>query len=143
MDCLYLIVRIAGQTVALPATEVGSVVEIDAITPVPRAACHVAGLFALRSRVLTAIDSCAALGLGATSMDTLVNAVIVTVDGHGYALVVEQVQDVVTLPSPMPCTAVMSGGWARVAIGQLLHEGNSLLLIDPARLIAGPDLLAA
>ena len=56
MSDLLLIVTIAGERVALPASAVESVVELDALISVPRAAPHVAGLSALRSRVLTVID---------------------------------------------------------------------------------------
>ena len=62
MESLYLIVRVAGDTVALRADGIGSVVEIDAISAVPRVPPHIRGLFALRSRILTVIDSAAALG---------------------------------------------------------------------------------
>ena len=53
---LLLIVTIGGERVALLAAAVESVVELDTLIPVPRAAPHVAGLSALRSRVLTVID---------------------------------------------------------------------------------------
>ena len=56
MNELLLVVTIAGERVALPAAAVESVVELDTLIPVPRAAPHVAGLSALRSRVLTVID---------------------------------------------------------------------------------------
>ena len=49
MSDLLLIVTVAGERVALPAASVESVVELD-LDPVPRAAPHVAGLSALRSR---------------------------------------------------------------------------------------------
>ena len=61
---LLLIVRLAGRRVAFPAAEVEAVVELEGLTPVPRAAGHVAGLSALRSRVLTVIDGLASLELG-------------------------------------------------------------------------------
>ena len=61
MEALKLIARIADQQVAISADTVESVVEVEAITPVPLAAPHIAGLAALRSRVLTIIDSYAAL----------------------------------------------------------------------------------
>ena len=54
MNELLLVVTIAGERVALPASAVESVVELDTLISVPRAAAHVAGLSALRSRVLTA-----------------------------------------------------------------------------------------
>ena len=52
MEALKLIARIADQQVAISADTVESVVEVEAITPVPLAAPHIAGLAALRSRVL-------------------------------------------------------------------------------------------
>ena len=55
MSELLLIVTIGGERVALPAAAVESVFELDTQIPVPRAAPHVAGLSALRSRVLTVI----------------------------------------------------------------------------------------
>ena len=61
---LVLIAHLAGETVALDADVVGSVVEIERIAPVPRAAPHIAGLAALRSRVLTVIDARAAIASG-------------------------------------------------------------------------------
>ena len=64
MSELLLVVVIAGERVALPAAAVESVVELDTLIPVPRAAPHVAGLSALRSRVLTVIDCMRSLELG-------------------------------------------------------------------------------
>ena len=47
---LLLIARLAGRRVAFPAAEVEAVVELEGMSPAPRAAPHVAGLSALRSR---------------------------------------------------------------------------------------------
>src|SRR5689334_18908704 len=63
---LLLVVTIAGERVALPAAAVESVVELDTLIPVPRAAPHIAGLSALRSRVLTVVDCMRSLELGDT-----------------------------------------------------------------------------
>ena len=93
MERLYLLVRIAGELVALDANDVGSVVEIEAVTAVPRVPPHIAGLFALRSRVLTVIDSRAALGLERTEPNASREAVVVQIDGHSYALLVEAVEE--------------------------------------------------
>ena len=56
MNQLLLIVNIAGQMVALRADDVQSVIELDSLIAVPRAPAHIAGLSALRSRLLTVID---------------------------------------------------------------------------------------
>ena len=141
---LLLIVRLAGRRVALPAAEVEGVVELDGITPTPKAAIHVAGLSALRSRVLTVIDGLAALELGRSSAEGLLEAIIVPSGGHTYALLVDSVEDVVeTARTPAPIQAPVGAGWDRVAIGLVEIGDDLLLLVDPHLLIAGPTALAA
>ncbi|ATE64916.1 chemotaxis protein CheW [Rhizorhabdus dicambivorans] len=143
MHDLYLIVEIAGQRAALPAAFVESVVEVDEIAPVPCAPAHVFGLFALRSRVLTVIDTMAALG-GDRSEPGEKQAVIVHVDGHLYGLLVDDVDDVIAMDGvPSQPRALLSNGWARYSKGVLEHDGEPLLLIDVAAMIAGPLELAA
>ena len=82
MNQLLLIVTVAGSRVAFPAAKVESVVELDALSPVPRAAAHIAGLSALRSRVLTVIDCQRSLELGSTDLSGLREAAVVEIDGH-------------------------------------------------------------
>lgn len=143
---LHLIVNIAGHRVAIGAEQLASVIEVDSITPVPRVAPHVAGLFALRSRVLTVIDSHVALGNPPMPRTDLMSAVVVTTDDHGYALLVDEVEDVITDATISPCAAVLGDHWSRIALGQLsspsLSDG-AVLLVDPALLIAPPEARAA
>src|SRR3954466_3010183 len=117
MNNLYLIVRIGDRPAALPAAQVGSVVEIDEIAPVPRVPAHVAGLFALRSRVLTVIDTRASLEFGPIRRDDGMTAVIVDCDGHSYALLVDEVEDVIEAGTPDSCPALLSASWRRVSKG--------------------------
>jgi purine-binding chemotaxis protein CheW len=142
---LLLIVTIAGQRVALPAAAVESVVELDTLIPVPRAAPHVAGLSALRSRVLTVIDCVRSLELGAAdTSDRVREAAVVEADGHHYALIVDVVEDVVeALSDPSPMRAAMAGGWERVSGGMVETEAGPLLLVDIAGLIGGAEARAA
>ena len=56
MDNLYLFAILAGTRVAVEAGEVEAVVKLTDISPVPGMGAHVAGLSALRSRVLTIVD---------------------------------------------------------------------------------------
>lgn len=145
MNELLLVVTIAGERVALPSAAVESVVELDTLIPVPRAAPHVAGLSALRSRVLTVIDCMRSLDLGDTDCsDGIREAAVVELDGHHYALIVDLVEDVVeALSDPAPVRAAMGAGWEQVALGMVETEGGPLLLIDVAALIAGSDARAA
>lgn len=138
-----LIVRLAGERVALPAAEIESVVEIEALTPVPRAAPHVAGLTALRSRVLTVIDCLASLEPGQSGADRR-EAVVAVADGHPYALLVDGVEDVVEASGEVrPVRTALGAGWRRVSRGSVEAEGDLLLLLDLGALIAGPAAQAA
>ncbi len=141
MNQLLLIVSIAGSRVALPAAEVDGVVELDTLIPVPRAPAHLAGLSALRSRVLTVIDCQRSMDLGTTELGDgeLHEAAVVEVDGHHYALTVDVVEDVVeALSEPAPIRAAMGEGWERVSKGMVETEEGPMLLLDIPAIIAGP-----
>lgn len=138
MSGLFLIVRMAGETVALSAAEVEAVVEIDSIVPVPGTAPHILGLAALRSRVVTVVDCAASLegesGPGGTCRD----AVVAVIDGHPYALLVDSVEDVIEIEGSDPLPAEAVAGWRRAARFMVETEGKLLLVVDVAALVAGP-----
>lgn len=145
MSELLLVVVIGGERVALPAAAVESVVELDTLIPVPRAAAHVAGLSALRSRVLTVIDCMRSLELGqADPSQDIKEAAVVELDGHHYALIVDLVEDVIEAHSaPTPVRAAMGPGWERVSVGMVETETGPLLLVDVAALVGGAERQAA
>ena len=141
MNELLLVVRIAGQRVALPAARIESVVELDTLISVPRAANHVAGLSALRSRVLTVICCRRSLELPLQEdQNSIREAAVTEVDGHHYALIVDGVEDVLeAISDPAPIRAAMGEGWERVSSGMVETEEGALLLVDVEGLVAGPD----
>ena len=94
MNELLLMCRIGGRRAAFPALEVESVIEVDAITPIPRAPDYVVGLTALRSQALTVIDCRVVLGLEPTELKSDSRAAVVGCDGHAYALLVDEAYDV-------------------------------------------------
>ena len=120
-------------------------VELDTLIPVPRAAPHVAGLSALRSRVLTVIDCMRSLELGDTDCsDGIREAAVVELDGHHYALIVDLVEDVVEAASdPAPVRAAMGAGLGAGSQGMVETEQGPLLLVDVAALVAGAEAKAA
>lgn len=144
MADLLLIVRFAGRRVALAASQVEAVVELEELTPVPGAAPHIAGLAALRSRVLTVIDGRASLGLGASEPSAVAEAIVVPSGGHTYALLVERVEDVVEAAADaVPIKAPPGPGWERVCVGMVQAGADLLLLVDPHALVAGPPVAEA
>ena len=143
MSELLLIVRLDGERIAFPAKDVESVVELDGLTPVPGVPAHIAGLAALRSRVLTVIDCVAALDPDRRIADVR-DAVVVVAEGHPYALLVDAVEDVVdAVGEAGPIRTALGGGWSRVARGMVEAEGRLTLLADTQAFIAGSLAKAA
>lgn len=145
MSAMMLVVTIDGRRAAIPALEVNSVIDLTSITPVPRAASHVAGLATLRSRPLTVIDCRVALGLDpADDIACTRRAAVVEHDGHLYGLLVDAADDIVAaLTDPGPIGADPGPGWRDAACGRVETEGGALLLLDISALIAGHDLSEA
>lgn len=140
---LYLIAHIAGRAVAIESSQVESVVDIAAVVPVPRAVPQVLGLTALRSRVVTVIDSKAALGLpsGGTAAG---RAVITGIDGQHYAVLVDSVEDVALFDLlPLSSGIVLGGRWGAAGCGTVEREGEAVLVIDLHTLIPNVGVLAA
>ena len=139
-DGLFLIAHIAGRTVAIGSEQVESVVDIGAVTPVPRAPGLVLGLAALRSRVVTVIDTRVALGL---PRDTAAaRAVIVRVDGHHYAMLVDALDDVSAFAlQPLANGVPLDPAWRAIALGIIERDGEPVLAVDLAALV--PTIAAA
>ncbi|WP_029625293.1 chemotaxis protein CheW [Sphingomonas sp. PAMC 26605] len=140
---LFLIAQIAGRTVAIESDQVESVVDIGTVIPVPRADRHVRGLAALRSRVVTVLDTRAALGLEPGSGDAS-RAVITIVDGHHYAVLVDALDDVAPFDlAPLAAGIVLDNGWLTVGRGIVERDGEPILAIGLAALIPRGLALAA
>jgi purine-binding chemotaxis protein CheW len=149
MDHSLLLVRIAGEMAALDSARIQSVVELEAVTPVPQGPAHVAGLAALRSRAMTVIDCRRSLELPDDDEDRRVEdegalAVVVELDEYLYALLVDQVEEVVPLEGePAMLRTDLLPGWSRVTLGMVETSAGPALLLDPDKLVAGPPLAAA
>lgn len=138
MTTLYLIAQIAGRPVAIDSSQVESVVDIGEVTAIPRAADHVRGLAALRSRVVTVIDSQAALGLAGPG-ERGGRAVITRVDGHHYAMLVDALDDVAPFDMvPLAGGVTLDRAWRQAGRGMVERNGEPVLAIDLGCLVTGP-----
>ncbi|MFN3434439.1 MAG: chemotaxis protein CheW [Sphingomonas sp.] len=139
---LFLIAHIAGRGVAIETAQVDSVVDIAEVIAVPRTDAAIRGLVALRSRVVTVIDTGTALGLE-PSPDTARRAVITRVDGHHYAILVDSLEDVALFErQPLSSGLALDRGWAAVGVGLVEREGEPMLVVDLAQLVPQPALAA-
>ena len=145
MSTLLLIAEIAGRRIGMTASEIHSVIDVDAVTPVPRTPDYVLGLTALRSRALTVIDCERALDLPCTGpMETAGPAIVVDRGGHLYALRVDRVEDVVPARGePVPVPGAPGDGWSRISLGMVEVDRAAVLLVDIGQLVAGSAAVAA
>ncbi len=142
MSELFLVAHIAGRGVAIDAAQVDSVIDIGEVIPVPRAATYVRGLAALRSRVVTVIDTGTALGLAPTPTG-MRRAVITVVEGHHYAVLVDSVEDVAPFARlPLSSGLALQGGWAAAGTGIVERDGEPLLILDLTAVIPANALAA-
>jgi len=142
MTELYLIAHLAGRPVAISSQQVESVVDIGEIVPVPRASAQVRGLAALRSRVVTVIDSRVALDLVQNEAPAT-RAVITVIDGQHYAILVDSLEDVAPFElRPLSPGIVLDRGWRAVGQGIVELDEEAVLAIDLHALIPGAQLAA-
>ena len=86
-----------GRTFGLPVEAIQTVFEIVAVTPVPLAPMTVLGLVNLRGKIVTAISLRRRLLDDPKAVETSVLAVGIEHRGENFALIVDEVGDVITL----------------------------------------------
>lgn len=144
MNELLLMCLIAGRRAAIPAVRVQSVIEVSDITPIPGVPPFIRGLTALRSQALTVIDCPMALGFEGQEEISEQRAAVVDVDGHLYALLVDEAYDVGEARSEaIEVPGGFGPGWQAAARGMVETDGGPTLLIDVEALVAGPIARAA
>lgn len=144
MNDLLLMCMVAGRRAAIPAVRVQSVIEIEEITPIPGTPGFICGLTALRSQALTVIDCAQALGLDTWVAAEDARAAVVEVDGHAYALLLDEVSDVAEAQSePIAVPGGFGREWQHAATGMVETAAGPVLLLDIAALVSGPAEMAA
>lgn len=145
MDQLYLFATLAGTRVAIAAPEVEAVVRLTDISPVPGMGAHVAGLSALRSRVLTVIDAAALIRGTPTPPQDRGFAIIACISGHSYGVMVDAVYDICQVPEgALALCGQLDRAWAPYARGVVEQDGQPYLLVSLSGFIeSGATALAA
>lgn len=144
MSQLYLFARIGGANVAIPTEEIEAVVKLTEISPVPCVASHVAGLSALRSRVVTVIDTAALVWGRAARAEPGAFAIIADISGHSYALTVDAVSDIAAVPGgELALRGQLDAAWRPFARSMVENEHGPHLLISLTNFIEHTQPLAA
>jgi purine-binding chemotaxis protein CheW len=122
-------VTVSGERFGIPVASVQDVVGPVRIDVVPRAPDEVAGTLNLRGRIVTAIDMSRRIGVPRTD-DRPRMSVIIDHGGELYALLVDDVGDVLWLPGAKrePPPATLSAQWRALCNG-LYRLDDGLLMV--------------
>jgi len=138
-SALYVTATIGGQLFGVPIGRVQDVFVPGRMTPVPLAAAEIAGLINLRGRIVTMIDMRQRLGLPDGAYALAPMAIGVEWRGESYGLLIDQIGEVVMLPSAgrEPPPANLDVRFARVAAGVHRLDERLLTMLDVDRVIEG------
>lgn len=143
-NMLYLIANLAGSRVAIESSQVESIVHLPDVVPVPMCDPSIAGIFALRSRVLTLIDT----QFHITGVQQAVHkgalAVVTEIAGHQYGLLVDKVHDVVPIAAAQAETIIRPpAAWNRYVDQVATHDGELVMILNTEALVSWQTTLAA
>jgi purine-binding chemotaxis protein CheW len=144
MQQLFLIAMIADTEVAISSDCIESVVNVGEVIDVPQSDPLVAGLIALRSRVLTLIDCQYAVSGERQARGKASLAVIATVAGHPYALLVDSVKDVISVATDVIKPASkLDPRWSRIVNDVIEFEDRMVMQLSPDILLMPQSAMAA
>lgn len=133
----YVTVMVADQMFGLPIDRVHDVFIASAVTHVPLAPREIVGLLNLRGRVVTAM--CLRRRLGLPEAETG-REMAVGLEHHGesYGLLIDQVGEVMKLPSELrePNPVHMDPHWVRLSRGVHRLDGQLLIILDVDAVLA-------
>jgi purine-binding chemotaxis protein CheW len=137
-DHVFVTLTVADQLCGVPVLAVRDILGEHKITRIPLAPREIAGSLNLRGRIVTAIDLRERLHLAPAPPDQPRMSVVADQGGELYALLVDQVSEVLSLKASAfernPPT--LPPAWAQFSSGIYRLDGRLLVVLDIARLLA-------
>jgi purine-binding chemotaxis protein CheW len=135
---VFVTLTVGDQLCGIPVLSVRDVLGPQTITRIPLAPPEVAGSLNLRGRIVTAIDLRRRLHLPPQPPGTPQMSVVAEQGGELYALLVDQVAEVMSLKAAQfernPPTLPQE--WSRYSLGIYRLQGRLLVVLDVAPLLA-------
>ena len=135
---VFVTLTVADQLCGVPVLAVRDILGEHKITRIPLAPTEIAGSLNLRGRIVTAIDLRQRLHLPAPPADQPRMSVVAEQGGELYALLVDQVSEVMSLKANAfernPPT--LPQAWAQFSSGIYRLEGRLLVVLDVGKLLA-------
>jgi len=140
-DQVFVTLTVDGQLCGVPVLSVRDILAEQPITRIPLAPAEIAGSLNLRGRIVTAVDLRSRLGLPAAPAGNARISVVAAQTGELYALLVDQVCEVVSLAADKfernPPT--LPPGWERFSAGIFRLQEKLMVMLDIPRLLAFSD----
>lgn len=134
------VVAVNGESFGLPVNGVQTVFGIEAVTPVPLGPSEIIGLVNLRGKIVTAVSLRRRFNM--PNREPGPSRLAVGIDHHGenFALVIDEVGDVIKLPpeSRIALPPHLSEGRAKFTKAAYRLETGILSLLDVAALLDFP-----
>lgn len=135
----YVTVVIGGQLFGLPIERVHDVFMPESITRVPLSRPEIAGVLNLRGRIVTAIDMRRRLHLPPRDDGGQAMAVGIEHKGESYGLLIDNVGEVLDLPTngrePNPVN--LDPRWTAISGGVHRLNGQLMVILDVDRVLGG------
>jgi len=141
-ETMFVTLTVAKQLCGVPVLSVRDVLGEQTITRIPLAPVEVAGSLNLRGRIVTAVDLRRRLRLPPAPPGAPRMSVVTEQGGELYALLVDQVREVMSLKSSQfeRTPPTLPGVWAAYADGIYRLSAGLLVVLDVGRLLAlAPD----
>jgi len=138
---VFVTLTVADQLCGVPVLAVRDILGEQSITRIPLAPNEIAGSLNLRGRIVTAIDLRQRLHLPPMPPGTPRMSVVAEQGGELYALLVDQVSEVMSLKASAfernPPT--LPPAWAQFSTGIYRLDNRLLVVLDVGRLLALGD----
>ena len=138
---VFVTLTVADQLCGVPVLGVRDILGEQAITRIPLAPNEIAGSLNLRGRIVTAIDLRQRLHLPPMPPGTPRMSVVAEQGGELYALLVDQVSEVMSLKASAfernPPT--LPPAWAQFSTGIYRLDSRLLVVLDVGKLLAFGD----
>lgn len=131
-----LVFQLGSQRYGIPIEQVGEIQQIVAFADVPSDGLGVVGMVNIRGEVVPAIDMRQLFGMDERAYTLETPMIITGTDGPRVALIVDEVDDVATLPEGCLQSASPMHALSSKMIGVARLEGGLVYLLDVDRLVA-------
>lgn len=126
----WIVVRLAGESFAMPVAAVREILRVESITRVPHAPYPVQGIINMRGRVLPVVNLRIRIGLPDAPLSPSSRIVITSSQGRLFGLLVDAVQSVIQLDrhaiaSPPPDVMTSQSEY----ITGVYHRNDELLIL--------------